>query len=295
MVEILIILDGASEDPTDGPTSLERARTPALDQLCRDGAVEAVETTPAGMPPGSEVGIPTLLGASLMDPPSRGLIEAAAAGIDITAGTRAWRVDLPRTLAGDHFLHRAGEEAGLVHLRGHRWVAVASCAPPLQAPWRVWPDGPGLPRILDHRTVMISATGAASGCATLLGARTVVPVGATGDTDTNYQAKASAALDALDGCDRVVVHIGAPDEASHRGDGRAKVDSIEAIDELIVRPLTQRARGGGFGIRICPDHGTGTDGRHVAGPVPGLRWASGMRPTGPDRLNERALLGKVLA
>ena len=86
---------------------------------------------------------------------------------------------------------------------------------------RVWPDGACLPRALDDTTVVVAARGAAAGCARLLGAALVVPPGATGDVDSDLHAKARAAVDAIErGARRVVVHVGAPDEAAHRRDRR---------------------------------------------------------------------------
>ena len=92
---IVVILDGASE-PLDGmrPTSLEQARTPVLDALARAGELSRVRTVPAGLPAGSEVAIPVLLGWTPAAAVDRGAIEAAAHGIDVPAGERAWRVDV---------------------------------------------------------------------------------------------------------------------------------------------------------------------------------------------------------
>ena len=52
VVDVLVILDGASEPLRGGePTSLERARTPALDGLAREGALSRVRTIAPGLPP----------------------------------------------------------------------------------------------------------------------------------------------------------------------------------------------------------------------------------------------------
>ncbi|MFP5451914.1 MAG: phosphoglycerate mutase, partial [Thermoleophilia bacterium] len=61
MVAALLILDGASEPVRPGrPTSLERARTPALDALAADAAPARVRTVPPGLTAGSEIAIPSL-------------------------------------------------------------------------------------------------------------------------------------------------------------------------------------------------------------------------------------------
>lgn len=292
MVEVLVIPDGAAEDPRRGATSLERARTPVLDALCAEGEVFARRTIPEGLCAGSEVGIPSLLGVELTAVPSRGLIEAAAHAIELPRGSKAWRVDAPRVRAAD-FLEEAAR-LGLTHLRGHRFLFVGSELPPLPAHWRVWADGAVLPRALDDSIVVVAATGAASGCARLLGARVVEPPRATGDVDTDYAAKALAAIAAMEEAERVVLHVGAPDEASHRRDPRAKVAALEAIDALILAPLRKALGARGATLAVCPDHGTDPfTGEHLRDPVPMVRWGPRVTARGPDRLSERAV-GKAV-
>jgi 2,3-bisphosphoglycerate-independent phosphoglycerate mutase len=294
MVEVLVILDGAAEDPRKGATSLELARTPVLDALCRSGRVSATCTTPPGLPPGSEVGIPTLLGAFLPAAPARGRIEAAAAGIEVPAGWEAYRIDLPRELAGDAGLLRAAARLGLMRLGGHRFLALARTRPALPPPWRVWPDGIDLPRVLDRSTVVVCAPGAVAGIGRLMGAAVVIPPGATGDTDTDYAAKLRAVLDHLGEAQRVVVHIGAPDEASHRRDPEAKVKALEAIDAELLGALRAEVAARAGVLRVGPDHGTDPrTGKHLALPVPWLSWGPAVGFCGPNRLTERALLEVV--
>ncbi len=294
MVEVLVIPDGAAEDPGRGPTSLERAHTPVLDALCAEGEVCARRTIPEGLRAGSEVGIPALLGAELTTEPSRGLIEAAAYRIDLPRGRRAWRVDAPRERATH--LHNEARRVGLAHLRGHRFLSIGFEPPDLPEPWRVWPDGAALRRTLDDSTVVVAAAGAAAGCARLLGARVVVPRGVTGDVDTDYGAKARAAIAAMQHARRVVLHVGAPDEAAHRRDGRAKVAALEAIDALILAPLRAEVAARDGTLEVCPDHGTDpVTGEHLADPVPALRWGAGIAPSGRVRLTERAVAEVVTA
>ncbi len=95
MVDVLLILDGASEPLGAGaPTSLERARTPALDALAREGELSRLRTIAPGLPAGSEAAIPALLGWMPPAPVDRGALEAAARGIALGPGERAWRVDV---------------------------------------------------------------------------------------------------------------------------------------------------------------------------------------------------------
>ena len=95
MVDVLVILDGASEPWRDRvPTSLELARTPALDRLAREGELTRLRTVARGLPPGSEAAIPALLGWTPPAPVDRGALEAAAHGIEVGEGERAWRIDV---------------------------------------------------------------------------------------------------------------------------------------------------------------------------------------------------------
>lgn len=295
MVEALVILDGAAEDPRSSPTSLERARTPTLDTLCAEGDVRLFRTIPSGLPAGSEVGIPTLLGIDLAATPSRGLIEAAACGIRVPPGSHAWRVDLPRELATDPLLKEAAPRLGLVYLRGHRYLFIGDDEPSLPAPWTVWPAGPPLPGISGPSTALIAARGAAAGIGRLIGARVLIPDGATGDTDTDFSAKAAEAIRAMATASRVAVHIGAPDEASHRRDPDAKVAALEAIDALVLAPLAAAIHKRHGTLVVGPDHGTDPcTGEHLSDPVPLLRWGSGVSASGPSRLIESALAEAVL-
>ncbi len=103
---------------------------------------------------------------------------------------------------------------------------------------RVWPDGDVLPRILDERTVVVAARGAAAGVAALLGARVLVPDGATGDPASDLESKARAAIAAMTGgAPSVVVHVGGADEAAHARDGAGKVAFIERADRQLIAPL----------------------------------------------------------
>jgi 2,3-bisphosphoglycerate-independent phosphoglycerate mutase len=309
-VGVLVILDGASEPLGDAPTSLERARTPTLDGLAAEGRVFALRTLSCGLPAGSESAIPALLGWAPDEPVDRGALEAAAHGIELAAGERAWRVDRrdranARVTAAELRQRLAGDR--VVHLGGHRMLVAGRDRPDAQMAMtleamrtgpelRLWPGGATPPRLLDTGTVLVGARGAAVGIARLMGARTVVPAGATGGPDSDLAAKAAAALAAMrTDAIRVVVHVGGPDEAAHERDPAAKVASIEAADALLLAPLAaelrarRRTRGeDAASLRVCPDHGCDpASGEHDDAPVPCLDWPAA-RPTG-GRLTERTV------
>ena len=189
------------------------------------------------------------------------------------------------------------------HLAGHRTLIVGPDRPrsladellgiQLSAGLLVWPGGLIPPRILDHDTVVIGAPGAAIGIARLMGARTIVPPGATGRPGTNLAGKAAAANAAIhSGAARVVVHVGAPDEAAHQRDANAKVAAIELADRLLLAPLADTLRAGGGTLRVCPDHGCDpATGAHDDTPVPCLSWPAA--PASGGRLTERTVAERV--
>jgi 2,3-bisphosphoglycerate-independent phosphoglycerate mutase len=94
--------------------------------------------------------------------------------------------------------------------------------------------------------------------------------GATGNLDTDFSAKGNAAIQALDIYDFVLVHIEAPDEASHQGSPERKVWSLEQIDHHIVGPLLERLRHfPGSRIMLVSDHYTKISTKtHAREPVP---------------------------
>ncbi len=287
-VDVLVILDGASE-PLGGAraTSLERASTPALDALAREGTLSRLRMVPAGLAPGSEVAIPTLLGWIPDGTVDRGAIEAAARGIAVAPGERAWRVDAVTPdgdRAGDAATRRAARAlqadacAHAVHrLAGHRLLLVGP--PPLPAATRavglrVWPEGVVISPTLERSTVMVAAIGAAAGIGRLMGARVLTPAGATGGPASDLAAKAACAVQAITGgATRVIVHVGGPDEAAHLLDFEAKVAVIERADRDLIAPLAAAIRRASGTLRVCPDHGCDpATGQHDAHPVPCVRW-----------------------
>jgi 2,3-bisphosphoglycerate-independent phosphoglycerate mutase len=299
VVDVLVIPDGAAQPVCDGAaTALQAAHTPVLDALAADGAVMRVATTPRGLPAGSETGIPALLGAPPCVPLGRGWVDAAAYGVDVPDGQLPWRADV---------LYRNGRRASIRQARdvcthlgrharavaGHRLVIVAAERPAdrrlLGLHVRVWPGGPPPQGAVPVDTTVVCARGAAAGCARLLGARVVVPPGATGDVDTDLRAKAHAGVAAIArGSRRVVVHVGGPDEAAHRRDRAAIVGALERIDRELLAPLHDAVRAAGGRLAVCPDHGTDpADGRHRADPVPALLWGAGVQRGGALRLTER--------
>lgn len=305
-----MILDGAPEPLQPWPTSLELAVTPAIDALCAAGETGLLATTPPGFAPGSETGVAFLLGALPSAPIGRGGVEAAAAGAEVPDGCDAWRLDLRhedgRRATGHEVrmrwpLLRANLPwFRIVPLGGHRVLAIGARRPALRCcgglDVTVWPDGALPDRALDGSTTMVCGPGAAGGIARLAGASVCVPDGATGDVDSDLDAKAAAALLALERGDDVVVHVGGADEAAHRGERDAKRAAIEAADARLVGPLRSAARRAGATLAVTSDHGTCPwTGRHDDAPVPFVVAGPGVPARGARRLSERALTGAPVA
>ncbi len=116
----------------------------------------------------------------------------------------------------------------------------------------------------------ITAVDLVRGLAMLIGFDLINVPGATGFVDTNYQGKASAAVEALDKYDLVFIHIEAPDEASHNGSIEMKKKAIERIDKYIVGPVLEALqRYESWRILVLPDHPTPISSRaHSSEPVP---------------------------
>ncbi|WP_292519969.1 cofactor-independent phosphoglycerate mutase [Methanoculleus sp.] len=112
---------------------------------------------------------------------------------------------------------------------------------------------------------VISAVDLLNGIARLAGMDVIHVPGATGFLDTDYEAKARYAVDALDRLDFVYMHVEAPDEAGHMGSVEEKVRAIERLDEVIGiildRPDTT--------VAVLPDHPTPIRCKtHTRDPIP---------------------------
>jgi 2,3-bisphosphoglycerate-independent phosphoglycerate mutase len=114
--------------------------------------------------------------------------------------------------------------------------------------------------------------------------------GATGYADTDYSSKARTAIRLLRDADIVLVHVEAPDEASHSGNIRQKVQCIESIDSLIVGPLLDAFKKMAEGrILLLPDHISSVEQRrHLDSPVPFAIHGTGVESLRSLTFNETA-------
>jgi len=105
--------------------------------------------------------------------------------------------------------------------------------------------------------VTITAVDLVRGLSKLIGFDLINVPGATGFIDTNYQGKASAAIEALEEYDIVFIHVEAPDEASHSGNAEMKKKAVEQIDKYIVGPVLEAMQDyESWRILVMPDHPT---------------------------------------
>ncbi|MBQ2345250.1 MAG: cofactor-independent phosphoglycerate mutase [Prevotella sp.] len=137
---------------------------------------------------------------------------------------------------------------------------------------------------------VITAVDLIRGIGHYAGLRTINVPGATGLSDTNYEGKAQAAIDALKTDDFVFVHVEASDEAGHDGDLDLKIKTIEYLDSRIIKPIYE-AVVNQFNEPICitvlPDHPTPVEIRtHVSEPVPFLIWYKGIKPDEVSQYDE---------
>ena len=124
---------------------------------------------------------------------------------------------------------------------------------------------------------VVSAVPLCRGIGRLIGLGEKNVEGATGDLHTNYEGKAEAVLGILKTCDFAAVHIEAPDECTHDGDTRGKVQAIEWIDSRVVSTIAEKLRSSGedFRMLVMSDHKTLTSTRgHDASPVPYILYDS---------------------
>lgn len=327
---VLAVADGASEPLRgDAPTCLEAASTPAIDRLLRSGVLQRARTVAPGLLPGTEVGLPTLLGVAPAVQPGRGLVEAAGAGILLAADQGAWRVDLPAGATPDAELVArmsaavASRGARVIHLDGHRCLligpaawgdaapgihqkptppedgaphfpgvmeALAEVAPTIGRPWGTLAPLTGdVPASLQRQVRVVTTGGAVAGIARALGC------------DVEYAAPAAGVDVVLDAAahDVVVVHDPGPDDAAHARDRTEKVSALGRFDADVVAPIAEVLEQRGGGLIVATDHGCDpATGAHDGAPVPVVLWVASSPEGGSmPRWTERAAahLGEVPA
>ena len=154
---------------------------------------------------------------------------------------------------------------------------------------QIWPwsggKRPALPLFYEQygkKGGIISAVDLLNGIGRCAGMEIVTVPGATGYLDTDYDAKAKYALDAIRHLDFLYLHIEAPDEAGHLGSIEEKVKAIERVDD-VVGTILDNFDGV---VAVLPDHPTPIRVKtHTRDPVPFVVRGKGTDTT--QRFTER--------
>lgn len=182
---------------------------------------------------------------------------------------------LPRGKDGEFFSDLV--EASMVVLELHpiNLKRVQEGKNPANSIW-VWGQGYA-PKFTDFQELygkkgsIISAVDLLKGIGIYAGLDVIEVPGATGYLDTNYEGKASAAIESLKTRDLVFVHVEAPDEAGHEGSIEKKLQAVEDFDRRIVAPILKYAEDSDepFTILVLPDHPTPVSVKtHTRDPIP---------------------------
>jgi 2,3-bisphosphoglycerate-independent phosphoglycerate mutase len=158
----------------------------------------------------------------------------------------------------------------------------------------LWGQGPAavLPTLQERYGLtgsVISAVDLVRGLGKLSGLTVRLVDGATGYLGTNYAGKVAAAVNAFEsGEDFVFLHIEAPDETSHEGVLKKKLQAIEEFDKHVVGEILKyQSQNPNLRIAVSPDHVTALSTRtHDASPVPFCMCGQGIRVDGAEQYNE---------
>jgi len=133
---------------------------------------------------------------------------------------------------------------------------------------------------------VVSAVPLVWGIGALTGLDKITVPGATGDIDTDFEGKADAVLRGLaGGCDFALLHVEAPDECTHCGDLKGKLQAIEWLDSRALARLKAGLDRAGepYRLLVLSDHLTLTETRgHNGEPVPFLLYDSARAGDSPN-------------
>lgn len=141
----------------------------------------------------------------------------------------------------------------------------------------IWLWGQGLPPAIKTYQERWGISGAAisavdliKGLGVVTGLERIDVPGATGWIDSNFKGKVEAALEALSRLDFAIIHVEAPDEASHQGELETKLKAISKFDSEVVGPMLEALPAlGDFRVLAACDHYTPLKLRtHIADPIP---------------------------
>ena len=234
----------------------------------------------------------------------RGIVSNNADGVDALV---AMRCTPPHDISDQPYASSLPEGPAAETLESYRRRAAAVLEghpandarraagdPPATSIW-LWGQGqrPSLqpyPERFGLTGTVVSAVDLVKGIGICAGLESPDIPGATGYLDTDYNAKVTTALQALETQDFVYLHVEAPDETGHEGRSDLKIQAIEDFDAKVVQPCLDAARSrGDCRVLIAPDHITAISTKtHAGGPVPFVLCGPGIEPNGADGYSEVA-------
>ncbi|MEM3578875.1 MAG: 2,3-bisphosphoglycerate-independent phosphoglycerate mutase [Candidatus Bathyarchaeia archaeon] len=144
-----------------------------------------------------------------------------------------------------------------------------------------------LSEVYDIEASCVAVTSLIRGVCRAAGMQLLNVEGATGTPQTDYVAKAKVAVQALKGNDFVLLHVKAPDVASHDGNFKQKVEVIEKIDKMLAYILNKVDLGETF-VALTADHTTSCATRnHEGDPVPLVLMGPYVRSDDVEEFGER--------
>jgi 2,3-bisphosphoglycerate-independent phosphoglycerate mutase len=142
---------------------------------------------------------------------------------------------------------------------------------------------------------VISAVDLVRGLGILAGLNVRLVKGATGYLGTDYAGKVAAARSALADEDFVFLHVEAPDETSHEGSLKKKIQAIEEFDRHIVgEMLAFQKETPALRVLVAPDHATPVSLKtHHPAPVPYAACGPGIHSENNSSYCERTVLSRT--
>lgn len=133
------------------------------------------------------------------------------------------------------------------------------------------------------------------GIALLTGIEVIDVPQPTGHFDVDYPVWGKLAVECIKSFDGLYIHIKGPDEPSHDGNCKRKLEVIEAIDKHFFGPLLAGLDLGSAIVAVTADHSTSCRSKaHTADPVPLLVSGGNIRPDGSMSFSEKAAkLGSI--
>ena len=138
---------------------------------------------------------------------------------------------------------------------------------------------------------VISAVDIIKGLGIYAGMDVIEVEGVTGLTDTNYEGKAAAAVEAIKTYDLVYLHVEATDEAGHSGDAELKIKALEYLDARVVKYVLEETSKleEDVAIAVLPDHSTPCEVRtHTHDAVPFIIYNPKLEADDVSEYNEES-------